>query len=132
MPHQCVRCNTFYEDGSKEILTGCTNCGGKFFFFIKKEKLKQAEKEVENLTKKEKDQIEKDVYDLIGAERDEEKPVVLDIESIKILKPGKYEIDLVSLFRKQPLIYKLEEGKYFIDIIESFKNIKEKKQEDIP
>jgi len=23
MPHQCVRCNTFYDDGSAEILKGC-------------------------------------------------------------------------------------------------------------
>lgn len=32
MPHQCVRCNTFYEDGSEEILKGC-KCGGKLFLY---------------------------------------------------------------------------------------------------
>ena len=42
MPHQCVRCNTFYEDGSKAILAGCS-CGGKLFFYVKKEKLEKAE-----------------------------------------------------------------------------------------
>jgi len=122
MPHQCVRCNTFYNDGSKEILTGC-KCGGRLFFYIKKEKLEEAKKEsVEiNLTKTDKEQIEKDVYDLVGSKIDKEKPVVLDLEAIKVLKPGKYELDLVHLFKGDPLIFKLEEGKYMIDLAESFK-----------
>ena len=65
MPHQCVRCNTFYEDGSQELLKGC-NCGGRLFFFIKKEKLEDMKKITEevNLTKKDKEQIEQDVFDL--------------------------------------------------------------------
>ncbi|MBS3143917.1 hypothetical protein J4446_03535, partial [Candidatus Woesearchaeota archaeon] len=32
MPHQCVRCGNMYEDGSEEILKGCS-CGSRFFFF---------------------------------------------------------------------------------------------------
>ena len=125
MPHQCVRCNTFYEDGAKEILKGC-NCGGKLFFYIKKKKLEEAQKQEYELSKKEKDQIEKDVYDLLGTQIDVNKPVILDLESIKILKPGKYELDLVHLFKDDPLIYRLEEGKYMIDLIQTFKGIKEK------
>jgi predicted nucleic acid-binding Zn-ribbon protein len=110
-----------YDDGSSEILQGCV-CGGKLFFYIKKSSLERKE-DILQLSSKEKEQIEKDVYDIMGNEIDREKPIVLDIESIKILKPGKYEIDLVNLFKKQPLIYKLEEGKYVIDIIESFKKV---------
>ncbi|MFH1769951.1 MAG: Zn-ribbon containing protein [archaeon] len=126
MPHQCVKCGTLYDDGSGEILKGCT-CGGKLFFYIKKSALERKE-EIINLSKKEKQQIEDDVYDIIGDQIDREKPIVLDIETIKILKPGKYEIDLVNLFKKQPLIYKLADGKYVIDIIESFKKMR--KEED--
>ncbi|MFW6378610.1 MAG: OapC/ArvC family zinc-ribbon domain-containing protein [Nanoarchaeota archaeon] len=41
-----------------------------------------------------------------------------------MLKPGQYELDLINLFQqKQPLIYKLEDGKYVIDILESFKKM---------
>lgn len=70
--------------------------------------------------------MEKDVYEIIGSDIDSDLPVVLDIESINILKPGKYELDLVNLFKKkQPLIYKLEDGKYIVDVIESFKKIRE-------
>ena len=78
MPHQCVRCNTFYEDGANEILKGC-KCGARLFFYIKKEKLEQLKNVAVNLTQDEKQQIEKDVFDLVGSELDEEKPVVLDI-----------------------------------------------------
>jgi len=46
---------------------------------------------------------------------------VLDIEAIRVLKPGKYELDLVHLFKKDPLIIKLDEGKYIIDIAQAFK-----------
>ena len=130
IPHQCVKCGEIYQDGSNEILKGC-KCGAKLFFFIRKEKLEQAQKEIKdlNLTKKDKVQIEKDVFDIIGAKIEDDKPVVLDIESIKILKPGKYELDLVHLFkRKQPLIYKLDDGKYVIDLIETFK--KSRDEED--
>jgi len=127
MPHQCVRCNSFYEDGANEILKGC-KCGGKLFFYVKKEQIEAAKKITTNLTKKDKQQIENDVYDIIGAEKEErDNPVVLDLESIRILKPGKFEIDLVHLFQKgQPLVYKLEEGKYMIDIVTSFKKLFDK------
>ena len=123
MPHQCVRCNKFYEDGAKEILKGCS-CGARLFFYIKKERLEEAKKVTEKLTKEEKKEVEKDVLDLVDLDMAKEKPIVLDLESIKIMKPGKYELDLVRMFKGEPLIFKLEEGKYIIDIPESFKKIK--------
>lgn len=118
MPHQCVRCNTFYEDLTEDILKGC-KCGGKLFFYIKKESLNRAKQMVVSLSDKEKTQIEQDVLDIVGPSSSDE-PVVLDLESIRVVKPGKYEIDLVHLFKGDPVIYKLDEGKYIIDIIKSF------------
>ncbi len=126
MPHQCVRCNTFYEDGSKEILKGC-NCGGKLFFYVSKNKLKKAKQVTSGLSKKEKKQIETDVFDIIGQDHDKDRPVILDFESISIKGEGKFDIDLVNLFNKdQPLIYKLEDGKYMIDIATTFNKMRKK------
>ncbi len=130
MPHQCVRCGTFYDDGAEEILKGCS-CGARLFFFVKKSKLEKAKEIAKDLTDKDKQKIEEDVYDMIGHEVDRTTPVVLDIESINIVEPGKFEIDLVNLFnKKNPLVYKLEEGKYMIDIAESFKREKESEEEN--
>jgi len=126
MPHQCVRCNSFFEDGDNAILTGC-KCGGKLFFYIKKEKLEEVKNKTANLTTKQKKEIEDDVFDLVGSEIDKSEPVVLDIEAIRVLKPGKYELDLVHLFKSEPLIFKLEEGKYMIDVVESFRKLTKKK-----
>ncbi|MBW2981064.1 Zn-ribbon domain-containing protein [Candidatus Woesearchaeota archaeon] len=130
MPHQCVRCNKFYDDGASEILKGCS-CGGRLFFYIRKDKLKKVKEVVEGakLTPADKEKIEKDVFDLVGSQIDKDQPVVLDLEAIRVSKPGKYELDLVHLFRKDPLVIKLEEGKYMIDIVESF-NQTGKKEKD--
>lgn len=128
MPHQCVRCNTFYGDGDKVILKGCP-CGGRLFFFVKKEKIEEAKKlaEESNLSENEKIHIEEDVFDLIGAKLERDDPIVLDLESIRVVKPGKYELDLVHMFKGDPLIFKLDEGKYMVDIVQSFKKIDKKK-----
>ena len=79
------------------------------------------------LTKKEKEQIEQDIFDLVGSDIDRDQPVILDIEAIRVMRPGKYEVDLVHLFKKDPLIIKLEEGKYIIDLPQTFKAEREKR-----
>ncbi|MCU4802799.1 Zn-ribbon domain-containing protein [Halobacteria archaeon HArc-gm2] len=33
MPHQCTDCSRVFDDGSKEMLSGCPNCGGNKFQF---------------------------------------------------------------------------------------------------
>lgn len=120
MPHQCVKCGTIFKDGKGDLLKGCENCGSKFFFYVKKESLEKAQEITSQLTEEDKKQIESDVIGIIGDKYEEDQPVILDLESIRVLKPGKYELDLVDLFKGKPLVYKLEEGKYFIDIASTF------------
>ncbi len=121
MPHQCVRCGTIYDDNAEEILKGCSKCGGKLFFYIRKDQLKK--KESIKLSEQEKKEIEKEVFSLIGVKDEPDKPVILDIESIYVKKPGKYELDLVKLFKEKPLIFKIGDGKYVIDLAETFRAI---------
>lgn len=119
MPNQCVHCGKFIEVGSRELLEGCKSCGGKFFFYIRDEqaaKIKESkEVPLQEFNKVDKKQVEKDVRDILEIE-DDDKPVVLDLESIRVLGPGKFEIDLVSLLNRKPIVFKLEEGKYIIDL----------------
>jgi len=110
-----------YKDGAKEILQGCS-CGARLFFYIKKKHIEEGKKLTSNLTEKDKESIEKDISEIIHVKTEnKDKPVILDIEAIRVMKPGKYELDLVHLFKKDPLIIKLEEGKYMIDLPEAFK-----------
>ena len=123
MPHQCVRCNKIHEDTDPAVLTGCS-CGAKLFFYIRKDHLKSNEPLVK-LDEEQKKQIEVDVFEMIG-KKDKDVPVVLDFESIRVSKPGKYEIDLVQLFKGAPLIFKIEDGKYIIDVAETFTRLRKK------
>jgi predicted nucleic acid-binding Zn-ribbon protein len=115
MSHRCVHCGAIYSAGSKEILTGCSKCGGHFFFYIKDEYLKNM-KEIPEIPSQEKKQVEKQIREMAGI-TEEEVPIILDLESVRVVGSGKFEIDIVNLFnKKRPLIYKLEEGKYIIDL----------------
>lgn len=131
MPHQCVRCSKMYADGSHDLLKGC-DCGGKLFFFIRKEKMEEAQKQADavKLTTDDRKAIEEDVFEMLTSRMDHEAPVVLDLESVRVLKPGQYELDLVHLFQGQPLIYRLEEGKYVIDLAASFQELRKEPEKD--
>jgi predicted nucleic acid-binding Zn-ribbon protein len=124
MPHQCVRCNKFYPDGAAEILKGCS-CGARLFFYIKKKNIEEGKKLISDLTQEDKKQIEEDITEIINVKiEDPNKPIVLDIEAIRVIKPGKYELDIVHMFKKDPLVIKLAEGKYMIDLGEAFRKDK--------
>src|SRR3989338_6480986 len=99
MPHQCTHCGRIIPDASEELLKGC-ECGSKFFYYIKQERLDQINKEMEDDTLKELEdtdqvQIEKYIREMTGMDEEPENPVILNIESIKVIKPGKFEIDIV-------------------------------------
>jgi len=129
MPHQCVHCGKIYPPGSKELLEGCTECGSHFFFYIRDEQLKKIKEHPIEIRQEDKKQVEKDIREMAGI-TNETAPVILDIESVRVTGAGKFEIDLVNLFNKnRPLIYKLEEGKYIIDLSTTLdKSIKEIKE----
>jgi len=116
MPHQCVKCSRIIPIASKELIEGCAECGSHFFFYIRNEQLARVKENPIEIPEIEKDTIEKDIRDMAGI-TNEDAPVILDIESVRAIGSGKFEIDIVNLFRKdRPLIYKLEEGKYIIDL----------------
>ncbi|PJE81842.1 hypothetical protein COU58_00760 [Candidatus Pacearchaeota archaeon CG10_big_fil_rev_8_21_14_0_10_32_42] len=116
MPHQCVKCSRIIPAGSREILEGCAECRGKFFFYVKEEQLEKLKGKVIEIPEEDKLKIEEDVREIAGIE-DDDMPVILDFESVRATGEGKFELDLVNLFnKKRPLVYKIDEGKYLIDI----------------
>ena len=116
MPHQCVKCSRIIPVASKELIEGCKDCGGHFFFYIREEQLEKIKENPIKIPEEEKISIEKDIREIAGI-TEEDTPVILDLESVRVTGSGKFEIDIVNLFNKnRPLIYKLEEGKYIIDL----------------
>ncbi len=129
MPHQCVKCSRIIPAGSKELLEGCAECGSHFFFYIREEQLERIKEKPIEIPEQEKTVIERDIREIAGITNEKE-PVILDLESVRVTGDGKFEIDIVNLFnKKRPLIYKLEEGKYIIDLAstlnKSLKDIQE-------
>ena len=129
MPHQCVHCSKVYPAASKEIIEGCSDCGGHFFFYIRDEQLEKLKENPIEIKEEDKEQVEQDIREMAGIV-EEDAPVILDIESVRVTGSGKFELDIVNLFRKdRPLIYKMEEGKYIIDLASTLKgNMKDLKE----
>jgi len=129
MPHQCVHCGALYPAGSKELLSGCSNCGSHFFFYIKDEIYQRLQDSPIEIPIEDRHQVEKEIREMAGI-IEEDTPVILDIESVRVTGSGKFEIDLVNVFnKKRPLIYKIEEGKYIIDLASTLnQNIKDLKE----
>lgn len=129
MPHQCVKCSRIISAGSRELLEGCADCKGHFFFYIRDDQLAKIRANPVEIPEEDKAAIEKDIREMAGIV-EENAPVILDIESVRVTGDGKFEIDIVNLFKKdRPLIYKLEEGKYIIDLASTLgRNIKDLKE----
>lgn len=130
MSHQCVHCGKIYPVGSKALLEGCEKCGGHFFFYIRDDQVQKIKENPIEIPDIEKKRIESDIREIAGI-IEEDIPVILDIESVKVTGEGKFEIDLVKLFSKdRPLVYKLEEGKYIIDIASTLSNLREEENRE--
>ena len=115
MPHQCLKCNTVFDNSSDAIIKGCTVCGAKLFLFLKRDPQKAKEEEIE-LTKETKELIVKELESQVNIDEIDQ-PIILKLENVRILGPGKYEIDINQLMKKEkPLIYKVQEGTYVIDL----------------
>ncbi|MEK6909139.1 MAG: Zn-ribbon containing protein [Nanoarchaeota archaeon] len=126
MPNQCIHCAEVYHDGAKQTLEGCSKCGSRFFFYLSEEKLLKIKGKTEpaplaELTPEDKKNIEEDIREITGIE-EIDAPVILDLETVKVTSPGKYLLDIPNLFSKdRPLVYKLEDGKYVIDLASTIK-----------
>lgn len=183
MPHQCTSCDHLFDDGSKEMLSGCPDCGGNKFQFrpadwspdddSSEEAVESAESNQNDSTQRESrespaqadarssivspsdlksvsswpgedEQAMSDGNDIIvgepaesdgqadesveseGSEMVDEGRLGLDdlreelneqFESIKILAPGEYELNLMELYEREEYIIALQEdGRYMIEV----------------
>ncbi len=106
MPHQCTKCGKEYADGDVRILSGC-ECGNNRFLYVPKVKRERKEEQVEEI----KEQLSE-----------------MGIESVKILAPGMYEINLERILERDEIVIALQEdGRYVIHLPSLLKRRKEKK-----
>jgi predicted nucleic acid-binding Zn-ribbon protein len=143
MPHRCTRCGTIFEDGAPVILSGCPNCGWNKFLYVKKEPegsetrarptLEEQQLDLESSL----DEVVRNIDEALASEKKNEKQESTEkereseeerVESVRILGPGSYEVNLDSLLERKELVMAIrEEGSYALHLPSVFKQQKEKK-----
>lgn len=122
MPHKCARCNKIYEDNAPELINGCS-CGARVFLFLKENANRTKEETIEELREQRLDKKDlKWLDEKFGKELDKsDRTIRLDVENLLRLDEGKYRLDIASLMKGDPLVVKVREGVYYIDIAYAMK-----------
>ncbi len=117
MPHKCARCSRIYEDKAPELIEGCS-CGSRVFLYLRPDYAETEEETIRILEEKEITESDLEWLDEEFKDRLKggEKTISLDIENVLRVGEGKFQLDLRSLMRGEPIVIKASEGVYYIDI----------------
>ncbi|MGD1005151.1 MAG: Zn-ribbon domain-containing protein [Methanoregulaceae archaeon] len=126
MPHKCTKCGREYRDGSTEILKGCASCGGKKFLYVKDADLHKdvlEEKSIEEIAHETKEPVLE-----LKSEPKKEVEMYDRVETIRIVGPGTYELNLEKMAKGDERIISVgKEGVYNIDLLSFTKDQRKKK-----
>lgn len=142
MPHKCTRCEKIFEDGAEVILSGCPNCGWNKFLYVKdmepeeesEEKEIQVQPEIVDSVEEDipAEQFIREIDDIIGIGHQEKETVEEEkeeerVESVRILGPGSYELNLNSLLERNEIVMAIkQDGTYAVDLSSAFRKKKKK------
>lgn len=130
MPHKCTKCGREYKDGSTEILRGCASCGGKKFLYVKEAEINKdvlEEKSIEEIA----DESKEEVLEIVEQPTTRKKEVEMydRVETIRIVSPGSYELNLEKMAKSDERIVSVgKEGSYIIDLMSMAKDEPKKKR----
>ena len=137
MPHKCTRCENIFKDGAVEILNGCPNCGWNKFLFVHDEPGAVPESKTEGEEEQPAKKFIKEIDEFLAdqgvkveeIEKIEQDPEDERIESIRIMGPGSYELNLEALLERKEIIMALkEDGTYMVHLPSVFDKKKKKKK----
>jgi len=109
--HKCLKCGKKFERITEAMLKGCPECGGKLFLYLKGGEDISAAELV--------DRIEIDDREPLEGER---------IESLGILSPGVYELNLDKLLERKEIVLRMKEnGTYVVPLPSLFRKKQQKR-----
>ncbi|MDI3502149.1 MAG: uncharacterized protein PWR13_171 [Archaeoglobi archaeon] len=134
MPHMCTKCGKIYEDSSEALLHGC-ECGWNKFLYLRSadegrrktvlEYVREREKELEKIDERIEEVRETESIPPEGKVMKLEDSESDDVASIRIIEPGRYELNLNALFERDEIIMALKrDGTYVIHFPSIFKKKK--------
>jgi predicted nucleic acid-binding Zn-ribbon protein len=135
MPHKCTRCENIFRDGAAIILNGCPKCGWNKFLYVKDEQTADQQVISRDAIPPAATQFIKEVDELLGnkpapfvKENKEEKKneeIGERVESVRILSPGQYELNLDSIMKRNEIVMALkEDGTYIVHLPSVFQKKK--------
>ncbi|CAG1001711.1 hypothetical protein METP2_03324 [Methanosarcinales archaeon] len=146
MPHKCTRCESIFKDGAAIILNGCPKCGWNKFLYVRDDSLvpgPAAKIETAANTGQispEASNFIREVDEILGIKEEKTELTIKNepkaenaakevgdrIESIRILSPGQYELNLESLLERKEIVMALkEDGTYIVNLPSVFKKKKD-------
>ncbi|HOT03307.1 MAG TPA: Zn-ribbon containing protein [Methanolinea sp.] len=122
MPHRCVNCGREYRTNECEILKGCRECGGKKFIFVPLVERSRDEGPVPS--EGTGDTVQKEVE----TQEVELPPGYEPLESIRIVSPGTYELNIEKLANSDERVVGVGkgEGSYLVDLLSMVRPKKKK------
>ena len=145
MPHKCTKCESVFRDGAAIILNGCPKCGWNKFLYVRDETaapVPSAGTTAEPIPSA-ATQFIKEVDELLGNKappaeqkevngvKKEAKPEEIGerVESVRILSPGSYELNLDSILKREEIVMALkEDGTYIVHLPSIFQKKKHHEQ----
>lgn len=139
MPHKCTRCEGVFRDGAAIILNGCPKCGWNKFLYVRDEAaLTSGQTEIigEKSIPSAASAFIKEVDELFGNKSahpepkgsgvEKKKEEIGDrVESVRILSPGSYELNLDSIMKREEIVLALkEDGTYIVHLPSVFQKKK--------
>lgn len=144
MPHKCTRCESIFKDGAAIILNGCPKCGWNKFLYVRDEMpapehvIKSDASVSTGQISPEASKFIKEVDELLGIQDEPKQHELIKeqkvqtpkeignrVESIRILSPGQYELNLESLLERKEIVMALkEDGTYIVNLPSVFKQKK--------
>ncbi|MCJ7428960.1 MAG: hypothetical protein MUP66_01070 [Candidatus Nanohaloarchaeota archaeon QJJ-5] len=126
MTHRCMNCGNEYTEDDEELVEGC-ECGSNLFLYEKEGSSDDdpAQEAVDE------DAVMQEIDEYLESIKDKEPGagdtnIRFDLQSIRVLEEGVYEIDLKKLLDEVPLIVEVKDGNYHLHLASVFTQGEEK------
>jgi predicted nucleic acid-binding Zn-ribbon protein len=126
MAHRCVQCGREYKNSSQSLIKGCISCGGRKFYYVRDE-----ERHREILS--DKSPVTKEAAEgkeILEVPESNSTPDLGErVESIRIVSPGTYELNIEKMADSDERVVGIGTGgSYVVDLLSMVKPKKKKKK----
>lgn len=119
-----MNCGKEYEEDAQELVDGCS-CGSTLFLYQKQPEGEDDEDGTAEEPDVEEDEVMEEIDEFLQDIKEDgtgarDSKIRFDLQSIRIIEEGVYEIDLKKLLEREPLIVEVKDSKYFLHLASVF------------